>query len=45
MEHANRWHDAQCIRDYLSALQVAIDAERVHPVDEAGFREWFDWAT
>jgi len=45
MEYANRWHDAQRIREYLSALQAAIDAERVQPLDEAGFREWFEWAT
>jgi hypothetical protein len=45
MEYANRWHDAQRIRAYLSALQAAIDEERVQPVDEAGFREWFEWAT
>lgn len=45
MEYATRWHDAQRIREYLSALQAAIDAERVHPLNDAGFREWFEWAT
>lgn len=29
----------------LSALQAAIDADRVQPVDEACFREWLEWAT
>ncbi|MBU0716673.1 MAG: hypothetical protein KJ749_00355, partial [Planctomycetes bacterium] len=44
MEYANRWRDAELMRCYLSAVQEAINADKVRPINEAAFREWFDWA-
>lgn len=44
MEHANRWRDAERIRGYLSAVQTAIQENKARPIDEARFREWFEWA-
>ena len=44
MEYVNRWHDAERIRHYLAALQAALDGEKIRPINEEGFREWFEWA-
>jgi hypothetical protein len=44
MQDVDRWHDAKRIREYLTALQAGIERGELTPKDEAGFREWFDWA-
>ncbi len=44
MEYVNRWHDAEQIRCYLAALQAALDAEQIRPMNKEAFQDWFEWA-
>jgi hypothetical protein len=43
--HVSRWQQAEGIRAYLAAVRHAVDAGKARPNDEAGFSEWFEWAT
>lgn len=44
MEYVNRWHDAERIRGYLAALQAALGAEHIQPLNPDAFQRWFEWA-
>jgi hypothetical protein len=44
MENVSRWHDAQRIRAYLTALEQAIEGEKFRPNNPEGCKKWLRWA-
>lgn len=44
MQETERWHQSQKIRNYLAAMQAAVEGGELAVRDGDRFREWMQWA-
>jgi hypothetical protein len=44
MQNVDRWHNAERVRAFLTALKEAVNAGQWRPKDENQFATWMEWA-